>query len=747
MPNGETPQGVNGDDHQHIRLACQACQRKKIKCDRNYPCGQCTRSNLQCALSSRKPRARHAGRRTMDSELRTRISKLENLVDSLSGDVGVPDEAQGGGADAATGDASDVPSPTVGKYLGSPFWTSLSTEVQAIRDALEEDQGEDDLDGTPSDTAPSNGAPVNANDFDLFICPPGVIYVMPGALNEPSPHMQQVLFTAFIENVDPMFKVFHVPTLRRLFEEGKPYLGQDASSPSCQALKAVAWYAAVNTLTDEECEARLGQARTDLIQQYRRTADVRIAQVDVVNTNDLTTLQAFVAYLVATRMTDMSRRVWTMTALVIRIAQAMGLHSKAPARTPFETELRRRLWHQIRFLDVFTAMDRATESLIAHGSFDTPMPTNVNDSEFDEDSTVIPSHETGITDMGFALVAYEAVRATQRLTTPESGPTGETWQQRLDYAHTFNKHLHDKYLQYCDTSQPFQRLILLIGKSMSGGMIIRAVRPIHRHVSSIPPRIDSPYVLQLATEALTENEKIYSDPDLGRWRWLVWVQWHPLSVALAGLCSIRGTDLADRAWGVVERSYERQLRFVADTRHGMLWRPIEKLYKKANAFRNDGRRESADGLGRRMLAQRQQLLLRQQQEMHERECPAQAVPQQSQVQVAQQAPPDWILNPGPPTTFASGAPHHQQPHMPTGSIPLDPMMSGSIDFGFDSSVMTPPTQEGDVSWLDWEHIMDDLSNPMDLDVSLGMGDMGQASGYVAEGGQEWGGGVLPQYGM
>ncbi|KAK0875813.1 hypothetical protein LTR87_010333 [Friedmanniomyces endolithicus] len=615
MPNGETPQGVNGDDHQHIRLACQACQRKKIKCDRNYPCGQCTRSNLQCVLSSRKPRARHAGRRTMDSELRTRISKLENLVDSLSGDVGVPDEAQGGGADAATGDASEVPSPTVGKYLGSPFWTSLSTEVQAIRDALEEDQGEDDLDGTPSDTAPSNGAPVNANDFDLFICPPGVIYVMPGALNEPSPHMQQVLFTAFIENVDPMFKVFHVPTLRRLFEEGKPYLGQDASSPSCQALKAVAWYAAVNTLTDEECEARLGQARTDLIQQYRRTADVRIAQVDVVNTNDLTTLQAFVAYLVATRMTDMSRRVWTMTALVIRIAQAMGLHSKAPARTPFETELRRRLWHQIRFLDVFTAMDRATESLIAHGSFDTPMPTNVNDSEFDEDSTVIPSHETGITDMGFALVAYEA-----------------------------------------------------------------------------------------------------------------------------------RTDLADRAWGVVERNYERQLRFVADTRHGMLWRPIEKLYKKANAFRNDGRRESADGLGRRMLAQRQQLLLRQR-EMHERECPAQAVPQQSQVQVAQQAPPDWILNPGPPTTFASGAPHHQQPHMPTGSIPLDPMMSGSIDFGFDSSVMTPPTQEGDVSWLDWEHIMDDLSNPMDLDVSLGMGDMGQASGYVAEGGQEWGGGVLPQYGM
>ncbi|TKA72512.1 hypothetical protein B0A55_07030 [Friedmanniomyces simplex] len=783
MSNGDTPQSVNGDDHQHNRLACQACQRKKIKCDRSFPCGQCTRSNLQCALSSRKPRTRHAGRRAVDSELRTRISKLENLVESLSGEVGLQGEAHDGEPDAAT-DATEVPSPTVGKYLGSPFWTSLSTEVQAIRDALEEDQGEDEFESTSPETTPGNGAPVNANDFDLFICPPGAIYVMPGAMTEPLPHMQQVLFTAFIENVDPMFKIYHVASLRRLFEEGRPYLGQDSSSPSCKALKAVAWYAAVNTMTDEECQARFAQARTDLMQQYRRTADVLLAQADLVNTNDLSTLQAFVTYLVsnplssqspsansqqvATRMTDLSRRVWTMTALVIRIARAMGLHSKAPARTPFETELRRRLWHQIRFLDVFAAMDRATETLVTHGSFDTPMPSNVNDSEFDEDSTVIPSHETGITDMGFALVAYEAVRATQRLTTPESGPTGETWQQRLDYAHTFNKHLQDKYLQYCDTSKPFQRLILLIGKSMSGGMIIRAVRPIHRHVSSVPPRIDSPYVLQLATEALSENEKIYLDPEFGRWRWLMWVQWHPLSVALAGLCSIRGTELADKAWGVVERNYERQLRSVADTRHGMLWRPIEKLYKKANAFRNDGRRESADMLGQRMLALRQQLRLQQEEEQQQqqRQQQSQLPPQQQQQQEQQQPqqpPLDWLVNPLPPLTYATGGPHHRQPHMPMGSIPLDPMMSGPIDFDLegvpDTDVEPPALPQGDMGWLDWEHIMDDLSHPMNLDLGMsmgvgvgmgmgmgmGMGDLQEQQqepeqelpGYVADGGGEW----------
>ncbi|KAK5740516.1 hypothetical protein LTR17_004553 [Elasticomyces elasticus] len=730
MSTGETPQSVNGDDQQHIRLACQACQRKKIKCDRNYPCGQCTRSSLQCAASSRKPRTRHVGRRAVDSELRNRISKLENLVESLSGEVGIQDgvhhDEPNGQPD--TTDQSELPSP-VGKYLGSPFWTSLSTEVQAIRDALE-DQDEAELESTTSpETTPSNGAPVNANDFDLFICPPGSIYVMPGALVEPPLHMQRILSDVFIENVDPMFKIFHVPTLRAFFEQGAPYLGQDPSTISCRALKAVVWYAAVNTMTDEECQTRFVQARSDLMQQYRRTADVLLAQADLVNTNDLSTLQAFVTYLVSTRMTDMSRRVWTMTALIVRIARAMGLHSKTPARTPFETELRRRLWHQIRFLDVFAAMDRATETLITHGSFDTPFPNNVNDSEFDETSTVIPSHEHGLTDMAFALVAYEAGKATQRLTIPDSS---ETWQQRLDYAHTFKQLIQDQYLQYCDTSDPFQRLVWLIGKSMSQGMILRAVRPIQRHVSSVPPRIDSPYVLQIATEALSENEKIYSDPDLERWRWLVWVQWHPLSVALAGLCSIRGTELADKAWAVVERNYERQLRFVADTRHGMLWRPIEKLYKKANTYRQDGRRQSADKVGERMLAQRQQLKLLEEQEQQLR-----ARQQQSQpvLQQPQHQPPDWLVNPAPATTYANGAPHHQQPHMPTGSMPMDPIMSASMDFDFEgmpTGLTTLP--QGDMSWLDWEMALDELNNPMHLN----MGDMQQP--LFTLDGQQWPGG-------
>jgi len=298
---------TNGDDSQHIRLACQACQRKKIKCDRNFPCGQCGRSNLQCTPSTRKPRARHAGKRAIDSELRNRITKLETLVESLSGEVGVQAEDLGGEAGlpgdtprktSESPEAESAASPSVGKYIGSTFWGSLATEVQALKDALEEDQQEDEAEPTSPTTMTSGMNAPTANDYDLLICPPNAIYVMPGALNEPSPQMQSILYGTFIQNVAPMFKIFHIPTLRAFLERGEPYLGQEPTSLANRAVKASLWYAAINTISDVECQARFGQPRADLKQQYRRAADVLLAQADLMSTRDLAVVQAFVTTLV-----------------------------------------------------------------------------------------------------------------------------------------------------------------------------------------------------------------------------------------------------------------------------------------------------------------------------------------------------------------------------------------------------------------------------------------------------------------
>ena len=131
------------------------------------------------------------------------------------------------------------------------------------------------------------------------MCPPGSIYIMPGALNEPNQDLSAKLCDIFVENVDRMFKIFHVPTLRDFMVRGQPYLGNSHSAQCNHALKAAIWFAATNTLSDEQCVTLCGQRRPEQLSHYRRIVDVALAQADLMNTTNLATLQAFVTYIVS----------------------------------------------------------------------------------------------------------------------------------------------------------------------------------------------------------------------------------------------------------------------------------------------------------------------------------------------------------------------------------------------------------------------------------------------------------------
>ena len=396
-------------------------------------------------------------------------------------------------------------------------------------------------------------------------------------------------------------------------------------------------------------------------------------------------------------MTDTSRRVWTLTSVAVRTARALGLHHESVRRPAFQTELRRRLWHQIRWLDAFSGLDRGSELLINNESFDTPLPANTNDDEFDETSTNIPDHKTGLTDMSFARMAYDATWHTHRLTIPESKPNGDTWQQRLEIAQQFQQTLQDSYARYCDKSDPFQRFISQVSDTMTRSMLLRAVRPMQKHVSSVPPRVDSPYVLDLAFKSLQASEAIQCDPDTKQWRWLNWIHWHALSIALAGLCSIRDTDLANQAWPVAERACARHMENIADARSGMLWKPIQKLYKKANAFQNHDRTPSSVSISPPMQPQ----------------LPPLAAAYSTSEQYA------------PFTT------HPSQQTVP-GYMPTGGVMNSPMDFNLDNDMMNGlDLSAGDMNWMDFERILEDMSNPG----AITLGDMQWPQQVPSE--QEW----------
>ncbi|EME88135.1 uncharacterized protein MYCFIDRAFT_169819 [Pseudocercospora fijiensis CIRAD86] len=635
--------GLPTEEDQNLRTLLINSRR----CDRIFP------------SSTRKPRVRHPGKRAVDSELRNRITKLESLVESLSGEVGLVD------MDAvAPPRTPHVATSTHGSPVvedSSPFWSTLTNEVQALRDALDEDGSDDEAASLPE----AQGGLQRTDDYtlthDLMICPPGAIYVIPGALPEPASLMAEELYRIYLTNVDPVFKLLHRPTVESFLYHDMPYCGRPANSAPNRALKTAIWFAALVS------------------------ALPALTLADVMVTTDLATLQA--------------------------PGVRLNLHHENASHTPFEQEMRRRLWHQIRVLDAFAASDRGTEVLIPPTSFTTALPNNVYEDDFDANSPYIPDGETGMSDMSFNLMAHLATRVTMQLLAPEHTPKGETWQQRLELARNLGNELREKYLLFCDLSKPFHRFIHAVGTSMAASSMLRAVRPLQKHISSkyrnsfllkgvrdckrifkpsrsfiadvvpgIPPRADSPLVLELAVDSLRASEATYDDPEAGKWRWMVWVQWHALAVALAGLCSVRDTPLAKTAWLYVEKAYDRHSKQVADSRNGKLWRPVEKLYRKASAFR-DGISESAI-------------------KTHKKSTSLPKVPQ-PEVDVSSLSLDNAMM----PDTIASHLANLQPLHVQNHSTTT----TESVNAEMDTQWPAMPSQGADLQWMDWENIMQEIS--------------------------------------
>ncbi|KAF4865020.1 Pyrrolocin cluster transcription factor fsdR [Colletotrichum siamense] len=76
-------------------------------------------------------------------------------------------------------------------------------------------------------------------------------------------------------------------------------------------------------------------------------------------------------------------------ALALRIAQQRYYHQEIDRLlltfTPFEAEMRRRVWYVIQYYDVIFSLEQGLPPLVHEDTFSTGHPTNITDDDFDED--------------------------------------------------------------------------------------------------------------------------------------------------------------------------------------------------------------------------------------------------------------------------------------------------------------------------------------------------------------------------
>lgn len=106
-------------------------------------------------------------------------------------------------------------------------------------------------------------------------------------------------------------------------------------------------------------------------------------------------IEAFVFHLHGdfsqTREADIS--IWVMTGVVARLAMRSGYHRDSkmfPNITPFQGEMRRRVWTFVRQADLLFSYQVGLPGMIRGAESDTELPRNLYDDDFDEDCKELP---------------------------------------------------------------------------------------------------------------------------------------------------------------------------------------------------------------------------------------------------------------------------------------------------------------------------------------------------------------------
>lgn len=316
--------------------------------------------------------------------------------------------------------------------------------------------------------------------------------------------------------------------------------------------------------------------------------------------------------------------------------------------------MRRRVWAQTIVLDVRAAQDRGTEPMIHQEDFNTISPTNINDVDFDPSTTTpIPQLASdGPTDITFSLCTYECSNLFIYIHGPRTRFTGPSTSQPIPQP-----------LPQVSEEDIIQRIKVLeirfINPAAShpdhypsalAGAIVRLTTlifwltiqyPFQVRQPTIKPRVSREHMLQTAIAII---DLTHMGPGGGlpetdyteRFRWWQdgYVQWHPLSVALAELCVQTEGPLVERAWRTVDRVLPLWRDKVADRKGGALWRPIRKLARRARERRAEAqmRRLRINSEGSVAVAQEPQ-------QQPQRKCQSQpppSVPTQQQQQQNQQ---------------------------------------------------------------------------------------------------------------
>jgi hypothetical protein len=176
------------------------------------------------------------------------------------------------------------------RYLENGLWTSLKSEFRDSKLLLDESSDE----GVEFEDTPSPEAFSPDGESLLFGTHKPATTLRP---LHPRPVQIFKLWQTYLDNINPMVKLFHTPTIQQVVLNASGNL--DDIPKNAEALIFSIYCIASASLDDAECEAIMGDPKALVMQRFRVGAQHALVNAGFLKTNDLMILQAYVLFLVS----------------------------------------------------------------------------------------------------------------------------------------------------------------------------------------------------------------------------------------------------------------------------------------------------------------------------------------------------------------------------------------------------------------------------------------------------------------
>ncbi|KAI1477918.1 fungal-specific transcription factor domain-containing protein [Daldinia eschscholtzii] len=368
-----------------VLLSCAPCRNSKLKCDRTTPCGQCIRKGKpDGCLYAPKPEKQKPAK-----SMAARLKRLEGMVRGMIDTDGampiIPPDKRAGQEQSAGGVI--VQGERATSYVGGTHFMAILEDIEDLKSYFEDplDEGDEVYDPYEN-TGPSEllmfsrGVPRDKSELLALLPEKAVI---------------DRLINRYFNSNSPSQHIIHVPTFLGEYNE----FCKDPEGAPLDWVAILYMVLALGVLfssfaAPHELMSDSPTPVMDRFKQYRGAAGWALIWGKYSQPN-FYTLQAFLLYVEADFMTNRDNRMnsYLLTSVLIRLMLKMGLHrdpSKLPNVSPYDGEMRRRLWNIAIQIELLVAFNLGLPSMIHGIETDTQLPLHLMDSDFNKDSKELP---------------------------------------------------------------------------------------------------------------------------------------------------------------------------------------------------------------------------------------------------------------------------------------------------------------------------------------------------------------------